>query len=168
MSVLERCLYWRDVCIGEMFVLEEEMSVLEEEMSVLEGKISILARCLYQNDVCIREMSVIREISVIREMSFIREISVSNIHLFKRDVCVKWMSILQRNFYKKNFCVTEMSEGKVSTEFKYNTHCMYILHSGDCNGSINTLCSVFQCGHLVRDFRFFRLVKLLDKNITIG
>ena len=37
-SVLERCLYWRDVCIGEMSVLE---------------------RCLYWKDVCIREMSVL-------------------------------------------------------------------------------------------------------------
>ena len=43
MSVLKRCLYWRDVCIGEMAVLEIDIFI--REMSVLE-------RCLY------REMSI--------------------------------------------------------------------------------------------------------------
>ena len=43
MSVLEICLYQRDVCIREMTVLE--MFVLE--------------RCLYKRETCIREMFVL-------------------------------------------------------------------------------------------------------------
>ena len=38
MSVLERCLYWRDVCIGEVSVLE---------------------RCLRWRGVCVGEVSVL-------------------------------------------------------------------------------------------------------------
>ena len=37
MSVLERCLYWKGVCIRKMFLLERRL----------------LERCLYWGDVCI-------------------------------------------------------------------------------------------------------------------
>ena len=60
LSLLEGCLYWRGFRTREMSVSERRVyqkDVCIREMSALE--MSVLERCLYQGDVYIREVSIL-------------------------------------------------------------------------------------------------------------
>ena len=81
MPVLEKCLYWRDVCIRKRDVCIREMSVLkrclywrsvcirEREMSVLERHMSVLERCLYCRGIhaCTVNVNQMRKVTLTME-----------------------------------------------------------------------------------------------------
>ena len=57
MLILERCLYWRDVCIRDLLVYDRESCLCYRAKSVLEDT-SISERCLYKRNVYTKEISV--------------------------------------------------------------------------------------------------------------
>ena len=74
MPVLERSVYWRSVCIGEIYVLE---------------------RCLYWKDICITEVSLLANV-------YIREASVSE-RCLREMFILEEESLLQEYVCRKSY-----------------------------------------------------------------
>ena len=74
MSVLERCLYLRDVCLREVSVLESCLRVCQREMSVIERNVCLREKCPSKRDVCRREVSVLERFHVCVRKMFVLEI----------------------------------------------------------------------------------------------